>query len=81
MTVSKHLPLFIVLFAMTGARPGTALADWIDLGATSVVEVPLAWDPLTLVRIPPGAFGVHSPGTLAAALGRVAPREPRASSR
>jgi hypothetical protein len=39
--------------------------EWIDLGASEEIEVSLPWDPLTLVRIPPGACGDLPQGTLA----------------
>jgi hypothetical protein len=37
----------------------------IDLGSSEAIDVHFFLDPLTLVHIPPGAFGVHPPGTLA----------------
>ncbi len=42
-----------------------AAAELIDLGSPIPVEVHFLFDPLTLVRIPPGAFGSYPEGTLA----------------
>ena len=53
--------LIVLLFA--GTRPGEA--GVIDLGAEASQEVHFFSDPLTFVRIPPGAFGPYPPGTLA----------------
>jgi len=53
----------ILLVTALAAVP--APAALIDLGATETLEVPFAVDPATLLRIPPGALGVHPPGTLA----------------
>jgi hypothetical protein len=45
--------------------PRPAAAEVIDLGSPDTTEVHFLLDPLTLVRIPPGAFGARPPGTYA----------------
>jgi hypothetical protein len=55
----------LILALFCPGFPAVARADSIDLGAVDTVEVPFLLEPLTLIRIPPGAFGSYPPGTLA----------------
>lgn len=57
--------LLAAAFLLPAAREAAGQGQWIDLGAPNTVEVAFAFDPLTLVRIPPGAFGERARGTLA----------------
>ena len=55
--------LVTVLALLPIAAP--AGAEVIDLGSKVPAEVHFLNDPLTFVRVPPGAFGTYPPGTLA----------------
>lgn len=58
--------LGIVLLALAGHAPEiSAQPRQIDLGSPETIEVTAPGDPLSLVRIPPGAFGKFPPGTWA----------------
>ncbi len=59
------IPLLAVLGALTYPSEARAQYRTIDLGSPDPIEVGVIGDPLSLIRIPPGAFGNHPPGTLA----------------
>jgi hypothetical protein len=50
---------------LASGQEAAAQATQIDLGSSETIELPAFFDPLTLIRIPPGAFGSYPPGTLA----------------
>jgi len=66
-------PPSVIAFLLAGLLAGLSAAGreaaaqpvQIDLGSSEVIDVHFLGDPLTFVRIPPGAFGVYPPGTLA----------------
>jgi hypothetical protein len=66
MSITRRVLILVsMLLAAAIASDGARAGEWIDLGASEEITVELAWDPQTLVRIPPGAFGDLPAGTLA----------------
>ena len=65
MVLVRSLTLILGLGLAAGFGAGSAGAEIIDLGSKLPTEVHFLSDPWTYVRIPPGAFGAHPPGTLA----------------
>jgi hypothetical protein len=62
--MSPNIILSTILITLLFAA-GQATAEMIDLGSSETSEVHFLDDPDTLVRVPPGAFGVFPPGTYA----------------